>query len=121
MDGVTFFRWASVFLVDKLFFGEVDLEKEAKRLFYRGKIQILKGYRKNVIQANEDMEIGIRKYRSAYGFYVNPWSGETRAAYDQIGGELNAMEGRIYQLGDELLVRINQEIRRLEGKVDDYK
>jgi VIT1/CCC1 family predicted Fe2+/Mn2+ transporter len=98
-----------------------EAEKELKRLFYRGKIEILEGYLANARQAIEDMEIGIHKYRNAHATYVTPWSGETRTAYDQVAGELSSLEKSIVQLGEELVDAIKREIRRLEGKVDEYR
>jgi hypothetical protein len=98
-----------------------DLERTAKQKLYQAKIHILEGYRSNVKQAKEDMEIGKRMYRNAHSTFVTPWEGEARVAFDSIANELSGLERNIYYLGEELLAEVNKEIRKLQGKVDELR
>lgn len=97
------------------------MERAAKRKLYRAKINILEGYRANVKQSKEDLEIGKRIYRNAYATFVIPWAGEARVVFDQTANELSGLERNIYYLGEELLAEVNKEIRKLQGKVDELR
>ncbi|MGJ7922918.1 hypothetical protein [Neobacillus sp. LXY-4] len=98
-----------------------ELERAAKRQLYQAKIHILEGYRSNVKQAKEDIEIAKRMYRNAHSTFVTPWQGEARGAFDSIANELGGLERNIYYLGEDLLAEVNKEIRKLQGKVDELR
>ncbi|AGK54516.1 hypothetical protein [Bacillus sp. 1NLA3E] len=98
-----------------------EVERVAKRKLYQVKIPILEGYRSNVKQAKEDLEIGKRMYRNAHSTFVTPWEGDARVDYDTIANELIGLERNIYYLGEELLAEVNKEIRKLQGKVDELR
>jgi hypothetical protein len=98
-----------------------ELERAAKRKLYQAKIHILEGYRTNVKQAEEHLEIGKRMYRNGHAAFVTSWEGDARKAFDSIANELSGLERNIYYLGEELLAEVNKEIRKLQGKVDELR
>ncbi|PLR80583.1 DUF5082 domain-containing protein [Bacillus canaveralius] len=95
-----------------------ELERKAKRQKYLWMIDILQGYKSNIIEAAAHFEDGAAVYRSAYGCYAANWQGQSREAYELIAGELNQTANQVYSLGDDLVSEIGAEIRKLRRKVE---
>ena len=70
--------------------------------------------KQDITKFGEDSQI----YRSSHSWYSPQWQGGTSVEYDKISGELNGLGKGIYSIGDELVGAINNEIRRLRGKVE---